>query len=214
MYPRRENACVKPSATVAGTCSMGNCLGGFRCDCASSTVCEKSNITSWSKAGDPVNERFKCDEVVATVPTRIVGFTADFTLNADDSFTLYVDGVAIGAGTGGPGETHRLTAPIYTSSAVVIEVLKSSPSSTAGAAVKFRYVVDGTEHTIDDTWVASSARVAGFQLNDFNDSGWATPGDVASRGHGFDAAVNWKGLETSSSELFLRRRVPSAGATA
>lgn len=145
--PRKTNSCVKPSETEAGKCSMGTCLGGLRCDCASGKICKKAVRTLWNKVGDVSAASagsFACEESKAPVPAEVIGFSADFEVNADGAFTLYVDGMAVSAGEGTLKNTFHSTAQLYASSVVAVEVFDSSAK---GPALKLRYNIDGTEHS-------------------------------------------------------------------
>lgn len=149
VHPRAANACVKPSETTAGECSMGTCLGGLRCDCASDKVCKKAARPAWVRAGGgaapAAGAAFKCEESVVDVPAEVIGYTADFEVNADGAFTLYVDGTAVDAGDGSKRETFRSTAQLYASSVIAVEVFGAS---AAGPALKLRYNIDGSEHSM------------------------------------------------------------------
>lgn len=162
VHPRAENACVKPSETAAGRCSMGTCLGGLRCDCASDKVCKKAARPAWTRTaggGAAADGSFACEESSVSVPAEVIGYTADFEVNADGAFTLYVDGTAVDAGDGSKRETFRSTAQLYASSVIAVEVFGAS---AAGPALKLRYNIDGSEHS---TWgwrrgVAARPRLA------------------------------------------------------
>lgn len=176
----------------------------------SNKVCIKSKKTFWEKAPDATGASFPCTEENSNLPSKVVGFTADFAISADSSFTLFVDGNVVGASSGGKTDITRLTAALYSGSVIALAVLNPG----GAASVKLRYTIDGAMHTIDDTWSVSGTNTAGYQMSGFDDSAWAKLADMTTAGAAFDKDVNWKGLESGGSEMFLRRIVPDLGATA
>lgn len=175
-------------------------------------MCVKSKKNFWTKAPAVSGGTFPCAEESDFLPSKIIGFTADFAISADASFTLYVDGNVVGSSDDGKKGISRLTASLYSGSVIALEVLNKGDAP----AIKLRYNIDGAVHTVDDTWKVSNTKASGFQMAGFNDSEWAKPRDMPISETAFDKTVNWKGLDVraKANELYIRRIVPDLGATA
>lgn len=175
-------------------------------------MCVKSKKMFWTKSPVVSGDTFPCAEESDVLPSKIVGFTADFAISADLSFTLYVDGNVVGSSDDGKKGISRLTASLYSGSVIALEVL----NKRGAPAIKLRYNIDGALHTIDDTWKVSNTKASGFQMPGFNDAKWANPRDMPISEPSFDKTVNWKGLDNraKANELYIRRTVPDLGATA
>lgn len=138
--------CIKPVVGDETKCRLGPCAGGLRCDCQATTVCKKESSITYLAAESTDEEQFSCSQKETMAPAKMIGYSADFEIAANDAFTLFVDNVAIASGSG--SGTYTATAEIYAGTLIAIEVRNSD--STSPAAIKLQYVLDGTYHTIDE----------------------------------------------------------------
>jgi hypothetical protein len=102
-----------------------------------------------AQASKVIGELVACEPVTAVVPSSIVGYTADFEIACTGSCTLFVDNRVIGSSSSvaGTDASFSFSAELYAGSVIAVEAWQTR--GVGATAIKLRYRIDGSTHTLD-----------------------------------------------------------------
>lgn len=208
----KDSICYKPVHMKMGKCTIGGCASGYKCDCASDSICSKKTVKSYARAeittfgrttDDDVNE-IDCIESYKEVPYQVTGETVTFHIQGQQQFQLFIDDKEVGFSRN--GEYKTVSTEICPGSVIAI-LAKRSTNDSYG--IKFRFTDLKMEtRTVDENWRCHSDYQAGWLQNSFDVQAWHLPTiSTKAAGSGFDGNIPWMWLRDSDM-VFMRYVVP------
>lgn len=194
--PAPSGTCIKPIVGKHGTCYLGGCAGGYKCDCSSSDICKLVTTVYYAVESTPTTSEFSCAMGLKEVPKKKVAHTSDFDIIAYDQFELFVNNDTIGFSNS--IEHLKFTAEVTSGDVIGVKGTRGA-GDEYGVKLVFADSI-GERRNIDGNWWATNADQGDeswLQASfDPESNGWERPVAVDGRisDPSFDKSVSYMWL--------------------